>query len=888
MKIVKPQKLSLLTRPFMQERHPFLSVAALSLHQFDGAMLTEAELWRFVGEALGAQGVPDSGMVKSRAEVLVCGSAMPAGGVAQTQMDVSVRLGEVSRSLRVFGDRYWDRDDLMEGPEPFTKMPLSWERSFGGPSFAANPMGRGHAAAKGEQAPLPNIEDPSQLIRGRTDSPDPAGLGAVDVSWPLRQRKAGTYDDEWLRSQYPGHALDMDWSFYNLASEEQQFARSALEGTEDFELRGMNAETPVQRGQLPPLRARVFIDTATDGDWQLKEVEMGLTTVWLFPNSERLLLVWHGAAPIATDDGTDVRALMIGAEDLHQPRPLEHYLDVFAARTNGETAIVAALDDSGLLPVAELFHAATDPAANEMETLLAIEGHQAARAERLKAKQRAAMRQQLVDDGVDPDEYMLPEESPPEVPSDLGELLKFAKDQQREAEEKAEAAKLEAQVRHAAVVEEFEAAGMDSSMLVDPTAPIVGPPAKPPGCEESNQEALEAAKSFGPAGAQLVEYLESESAQNAEKAIEDASREGYRQTAHLQGVLPSLEGERARASREAAAVAADSGPVLQRSDFTAADLSGLDFSGADLTESWFESADLSGADLSGCKLKGAVLTRANLSGAKLRGADLSGANLGGAKLAGAVLDGATLDGVVLDGAEFGGTSLRGARLSNLFVRDTEFRDVDLSESHLEGVTLMDVTCIGLIAERAELLKVTFLQSQLPASVFLGAKLDRVAFVQVSAEGAKFDEATFGIVCFLMDAQLAGVSFAGAQFEAAGLREANLSGANFNGARFEAVDLSFANLSDARAERASFREALLHRTNLAGASLRGADFAGALLQKADLRGAALDDVNFYAADLAQVRRDAVTSDFGANYERARLVPEWSPLPPVPSHLPWRHA
>ena len=886
MRVVKPQKLSLLTRPFLQERHPFLSVAVLSLHQFDGAMLSEAELWRFLGSRLAEQGTPDVGMIKNRAEFLVCGDAQCPGGQPQPMLDVSARLGEVSRSLRVFGQRHWDGDDSIDGPEPFASMPLSWSRAFGGPDFAANPLGVGHGARRGERAPLPNIEDPSDLIRSRGDRPAPVSFGAVDISWPLRQRKAGTYDDEWLRSQYPGHALDMDWSFYNIAPEEQQLDSPVLRGDEHFELRGLHADFPQQTGQLPPLRARVFLDNEEQGDWRLQEVEMGLTTVWFFPNDQRLLLVWHGALPIQSDDATDVRALMIGADDFAQSRSLADYGEIFAARLDPESGATASLDDTGLLPRRPLFHSVADATASENSALHERGGYAEQRMEALEEHQRATVRQRIIDAGGDPDQHLDEAEPPPEPPEDLGELMKFAEQQQIEAEVRMEQAAQEAKKGQAKAVAELEAEGMDPAVLGDPNAPIVGPPALGPASEEARQENLEAARSMGAAGEGLIEMMDSDFVRGADDEMAEFRRDAYRQSAHTQAVLPRMSGERATEQREAASTLVGSGADLRRQDFTARDLSGFDFGGADLSGSWFESADLTGADLSGCNLEGAVLTRASLNEAKLGGVNLSGANLGGADLTGANLDGANLEGVVLEGAIFCSTSLRAAKLEGLIIRDTTFDAVDLTDARLADITVFQSEFTNLVAPRAEILRANFLHVVFKGADFSGAQIDRAGFIDVSAEGARFDATKIGTVAFLMGTKLREASFEGAEIVAAGLREAELCGANFAGVRAEAIDLSFANLSEARLERAALRDALILRANLSGANLRGADLAGAILQKADLRAADLDDANFYGADLAEIRRDAGTTDVGANFVRARLVPEWRPLPPVPDRLPWR--
>jgi len=71
--------------------------------------------------------------------------------------------------------------------------------------------------------------------------------------------------------------------------------------------------------------------------------------------------------------------------------------------------------------------------------------------------------------------------------------------------------------------------------------------------------------------------------------------------------------------------------------------------GCDLAGAVLNRFDFSGADLEGANLAGAQLYMANLAKANLKNANLQGAALGGADLAGADLTGANLTGAILDG-----------------------------------------------------------------------------------------------------------------------------------------------------------------------------------------------------------------------------------------------
>jgi hypothetical protein len=70
-----------------------------------------------------------------RFEVVVLGCAYAPGGQPVQEMRVALTVGDVRRELVVVGDRTWvarDGVSSMTDPVPFTRMPLTWERAYGG------------------------------------------------------------------------------------------------------------------------------------------------------------------------------------------------------------------------------------------------------------------------------------------------------------------------------------------------------------------------------------------------------------------------------------------------------------------------------------------------------------------------------------------------------------------------------------------------------------------------------------------------------------------------------------------------------------------------------------------------------------------------------------
>src|SRR6266436_2641847 len=74
-------------------------------------------------------------LTKPATDVLLLGTVYPPRGRPASQMDVSLKTGPLSKTVRVFGDRVWEKRGVvpsMSSPTPFETMPLVWERAYGG------------------------------------------------------------------------------------------------------------------------------------------------------------------------------------------------------------------------------------------------------------------------------------------------------------------------------------------------------------------------------------------------------------------------------------------------------------------------------------------------------------------------------------------------------------------------------------------------------------------------------------------------------------------------------------------------------------------------------------------------------------------------------------
>jgi hypothetical protein len=255
-------------------------------------------------------------------DIALIGHAYPQRA-GDRQVDVELRVGQFEKSARVFGDRHWQKtlgSVGMSAPEPFERIPLVWERSFGGVDFtptdprdrnqeARNPVGGGFRAKNSQieldGMPLPNVEDPRHLISDPADHPTPIGFGFVAKSWAPRVRFAGTYDDAWQKSRAPLLPDDYNPRF-TVAAAEGLWAPNGLYGGEVVDLVQL---TP--SGRLRFALPKVNVLGSYLAKVPITDIDMRLVVVFIDADRMTLTLLWQGSQGIhgLIDDIRWVRAL---------------------------------------------------------------------------------------------------------------------------------------------------------------------------------------------------------------------------------------------------------------------------------------------------------------------------------------------------------------------------------------------------------------------------------------------------------------------------------------------------------------------------------------------------------------------------------------------------
>ena len=261
---------------------------------------------------------------KITTDILLLGHAYAPHGQPAVQTDVGLRVGNLVKVLRVFGDRYWREDFSISSPRPFSKMPIVYERAFGGIDRSSaqperdwdwrNPVGTGFVMSKPNAIGLrlPNIEYLDHPIQVWSDRPQPAGFRPLCSHWQQRAVFAGTYDVEWERTRQPLLPEDFDDRFFQCAPADQQTERFLL-GGEPVVLKNLTSSSYLAF-RLPRLIFG-FETRFYSGRPEIHHAK--LHTVILEPDFPRVSLVFHTALPCHARAQKLDRTIVIQKQLLH-------------------------------------------------------------------------------------------------------------------------------------------------------------------------------------------------------------------------------------------------------------------------------------------------------------------------------------------------------------------------------------------------------------------------------------------------------------------------------------------------------------------------------------------------------------------------------------------
>jgi len=279
--------------------------------------------------------------IKLATDVVLNGTAHAPGGRAVRELIATIEIGKVRKSVKIFGDRVCKHqiggDPLFGDPQPFTVMPLRYERAYGGVDvesdhrcqfpYPRNVLGKGFAISNVKAAisglELPNIEDPNDLLTpakvccgdirnwakqilptgfgwySKFSHPRAGWAGILPADRPVEQMMRQAYAEllpEPARALYLAHPFpSIDFRFFSGAS--PGLSLPYLTGDEAIKLTNLSPDGNLLL-VLPGDRPAITLNIG-DGT---KEAKVVLHTVQIRMDKGEVDLVWRAAFPYPGPD----------------------------------------------------------------------------------------------------------------------------------------------------------------------------------------------------------------------------------------------------------------------------------------------------------------------------------------------------------------------------------------------------------------------------------------------------------------------------------------------------------------------------------------------------------------------------------------------------------
>ncbi|MEZ4302368.1 MAG: DUF2169 domain-containing protein [Polyangiaceae bacterium] len=246
---------------------------------------------------------------KPRAEVLLVGYAFAPPGSSVSSIRVRLRVGEVDKSIAVYGERSWTLDGRLREPAPFARMPLRYERAGGGPD-TANPVGMRPDTANGfGEVAVPNLWPVDRMPQRRGEIVPPVAFGPIAESWPGRRDRLGPRARAFtaraaLRAPIPP---DVDPTFFSAAPPDQQLTE--LRADEPLLLEGLHPHHPRLTTRLPGVAPRAFVERSGSS---AQELTLRADTLWIDTDRGIVTLVWRAQIGLVSE--TEPGRVLIGME----------------------------------------------------------------------------------------------------------------------------------------------------------------------------------------------------------------------------------------------------------------------------------------------------------------------------------------------------------------------------------------------------------------------------------------------------------------------------------------------------------------------------------------------------------------------------------------------
>ena len=231
---------------------------------------------------------------KKTTDISLVGHAYAPNKTPVKKLSTSLKAGKNHKVVWVTGDRFWKWSPISitkTRPIPFVKMPLVYERAFGGKDFShkkenkhdscqENPVGTGFVANKNKKnindLRLANLENKKNEIKNWYDRPQPACYSPIGVNWLPRT--------DFVNKD----VNDINSAIFNSATPDL-ISKNFFKGTEPIVLTNLHPEHKHIKFNLPGIK----ITTAFIYEHETYKPEPELDTLVIEPDDNLFTMVYR-------------------------------------------------------------------------------------------------------------------------------------------------------------------------------------------------------------------------------------------------------------------------------------------------------------------------------------------------------------------------------------------------------------------------------------------------------------------------------------------------------------------------------------------------------------------------------------------------------------------
>lgn len=868
MRVIKPNRLSGLTRPYRYLKQDHLAITAYAMVDFSSgfSLVDEQQLWGLFGEesvkVFGAEAL-DFGIPKPRPEIIL--NAYGFGKYAVNgRTAVSVSVNNVRKDLWVTGERYWS-DGKPSEPLPFDRIPICWKNAFGGEGYLENPHGKGFrkTGVDGMQVRfLPNIEDPASPVVLEGQRHVPAGYAAIPIEYPGRNRMMGTYDEKWRVNEFPGFARDIDWEYFNQSPPRQRLNR--LDAGDEVTFTHLHPEKPLLVTTIPALVVKAFLrrtKTAARQSGFLEDVALRLTTYWAFPHLERAILIYQGAAPIEEDDASDISHILYAAEHAGAPRAPQYYEDIFHKRVDPQTSGLHALLDAQLIDARFM-----DTLAREEIELSPLLRNKLGKLEKELAPSLARAKEDEASAG-----------RAAQIQAELAWLERSRNG--KVAREDLIEDMLKKQLAQKDTLKDAKRRLRESRQALAGKSDDV-----PPSMKDERAAFLKESRQS------LLDSLREAAERRAVPSAPGIADGGAAQDALRQLRLKQAEQFEELLARAPAGKAA-------RRDYsgrprTLHRIFGLQQRVAEPLPEGCEGYDLRDFVATGASYAGWDVSGLTLRDSRITGCDFGRSRMARGDFERVVFQGCDFSSADWSQAHFTQCQFIDCRLPNVASDKARFEDCRFLRCDLAQWMHFRITMLGCTFERCRFVNFAYMRARLEQLEFKDCHFLRHAFIKARIEGFSMESCHIDSMTFVEMKPMTGLRVRQCQaskvnlapgstlddfeishstFSASSFRRVSLSTGSIVASDLSHCDFSESSLRGVSLDGSFFKRSLFIRADLSQARIANSDFSEAQMKSADLAGTQMRHVSFFSADLARIKLDASTVQQDMLITRSNVYP-----------------